>query len=635
MAKGSFSGTYQYWTIRTDWSSTTNTLENSSTVIAKHYLECDAALQIGSRTHTCNFGGDSKNFTSSSIKTTGEHYLGTTTHTIAHDESGTKSVTAKTTFKMAATLSGVYVESIVANSGTITLDDIPRQATLSSATNFTDEENPTITYTNLAGNSVDALQACIKDSTGATILIPYRDIDKTGSSYTFTLTDDERDILRNHTPNNNQVYVNFCVKTVIGDDSYVSDLTRILTIVNADPTVTGDIIDINSITTALTGDPDVFIKEYSTAKYTLQSTALKGATLTRYRVYCGTRAETHDVEDVTAIDVTDTLTKSITSANFSLRAYDSRGNETTKSIPKTLIDYVKLTCNLTGNNPTAEGDMSFIVHGNYFNGLFGNEGTARANTLALAYRYKENNGEYSGWTTIAPTITNNTYSCTVNLTDLNYQSTYTVQARAVDLLNTDGISSAEKKVKSTPVFDWGENDFTVNGELIANNKITANGDIIANGNIVYQPNVMTVGLDSTKSVEITSTTFPNSAPLSTSKLNYGDKLSQYSGGIQIAEGSGVRYVRVGANIMIQGIASVNYVRLMHWKYDGSKWTSETIMQGYQTANSATDWEVISFSPQVRAVSEKDYFSISVGSSVTGTLKIAAGTYSHLTVEVVS
>ena len=68
------------------------------------------------------------------------------------------------------------------------LDRIPRQADITSAPDFNDEQNPTIGYSNPAGNSVNSLQACIS-LTGASADVSYRDIPKTGSSYTFNLTE--------------------------------------------------------------------------------------------------------------------------------------------------------------------------------------------------------------------------------------------------------------------------------------------------------------------------------------------------------------------------------------------------------------------------------------------------------------
>ena len=79
-------------------------------------------------------------------------------------------------------------------SKTFTLNTIPRKATVTSAPDFTDEQNPTIKYSNPAGNNVTSLRACISLD-GSKDDIAYRNITKTGTSYTFTLTDAERKVL--------------------------------------------------------------------------------------------------------------------------------------------------------------------------------------------------------------------------------------------------------------------------------------------------------------------------------------------------------------------------------------------------------------------------------------------------------
>ena len=102
-----------------------------------------------------------------------------TFNNILHDTDGTKTVSWSW-----SCATGTQVLGTVTDSGSRRLTDIPRNAVIVSAPNFNDEENPTITYNNPAGDIVSSLQACIS-LTGAAADIPYRDISKTGTSYTF------------------------------------------------------------------------------------------------------------------------------------------------------------------------------------------------------------------------------------------------------------------------------------------------------------------------------------------------------------------------------------------------------------------------------------------------------------------
>lgn len=361
---------------------------------------------------------------------------------ITHNADGSKSVSIAL-YVTLATIDGIGGHgSKISGAQTITLTQIPRQATLSTAPNFNDEANPTITYSNPAGNAVEALEACIS-LTGAKDDIAYRAVPKTGTSYTFPLTEAERNVLRNATPNSNTLSVRFYLQTTIGGTVYRNYLTRTLTIVNGNPTLTATVTDSNSATTALTGDANKLVKYYSNATATASYGAVKGASVSSYQV-------TNGGQTLSAIPGT---FNAVENGTFTFKVTDSRGNETTQPVTKPLIDYVKLSCNLGNNKPDTSGNMEIIAAGNYYNGSFG----AVANTLTVQYRYKESGGSYGDWINLTATASGNTYSATGTLTGLDYRKSYVFQARAIDKLATE--TTPEYHAKTTPVFDWGENDF--------------------------------------------------------------------------------------------------------------------------------------------------------------------------------
>jgi hypothetical protein len=370
---------------------------------------------------------------------------------VEHESDGKKSVTIS--FEGADNYaSSTTAFDISKQSGTLTLTNIPRKATITAAPNFNDEANPAITYSNPAGNAVTKLEACIASADGKTIYVPYRDLTKTATSYTFNLTTTERNTLRNATKNSNTLAVRFYVATTIGETIYYSSLDKTMTIVNATPTISNATVkDAGTVTTALTGDVNKIIRGYNYISASMTPAALKGATITSQSIKCGDKTVSGKTATFTNVDT----------ATFVFTVKDSRGNTRTQTVTKTLINYVNLTCNMAVNKPTVDGKTTLKVNGNYFNGSFG----AVANTLQVQYRYKENDGAYGNWINATPTITNNTYSTTVNITGLNYRNAYTFQARAIDKISTGGVNSAEKRVKATPVFDWGENDFKFNVDV--------------------------------------------------------------------------------------------------------------------------------------------------------------------------
>ena len=464
---GSFTGTTanQYIQPKIVWSATQNVTGNYSNVTATLYY---------SRTNTGHTteGTWNGSITINGTKTSGSKVLVLTynsntqalsaTVKVPHNADGSKTITISAAGSIAyTTLSSTTI------SASVELNKIPRQATITAAPNFNDEGNPTITYSNTAGSAVTSLKACIS-LTGAADDIAYRDISKTGTSYTFNLTDAERKVLRAATNTANSRTVRFYVQTVIGGQTYLSYLAKTFSIINAAPTLAPTANDIDADMLLLTGDSNRIVKYYSNPQWAVNAAAKKEATIKSYKVTCGSNTSTAASGTFYNVD-TNIIKFAVT---------DSRGNTAEKTLTKTLVSYVKPTCNLIASAPTTAGEMALTISGNYFNGSFG----AVTNSLTVQYRYKTNDGEYGEWIAAAPTITNNTYKAQVAITGLDYLNSYTFQARAWEAVTI--VESGEKTVKTNPVFDWGESDFNINGELGLNSKgvvLRRNGD---NGNIV-------------------------------------------------------------------------------------------------------------------------------------------------------
>lgn len=454
MASGSFNiqrtGGSNYLSFRVDWSSSSNgTAANSSSVIVSVFVvkgsgSTSATWGTATTSASVTDGGiQYQNNLSFSVSPGKETLLFAKGYTVPHNANGTKSIT------ISVNVGGDVMSA--SGSATVNLDTIPRQASITAAPNFNDEENPTISYNNPAGNSVTKLQACIS-FTGAQADISYRDIPKTGSSYTFELTDAERDILRNSIPNSNSRTVNFYVRTVLNNSTYYSYTERTLTIINGNPTLSAAVEDSNSKTIALTGDSSKLIKYYSTASYNIAAAAVKGATLS------STSATHSGITKTTATGIF----SFVENGTFTFTAKDSRGNVSNATVTKSVVDYIKLSTNLSVK-VTVDGNATLKVSGNYFNGNFG----ATANTIALQYRYKLKNGTYGNWTAATATVNDNTYSANIAVSGLNYKDTYVFQVQATDKLAT--VSSKEITANAKPVFDWGENDFNFGVDVSLDN----------------------------------------------------------------------------------------------------------------------------------------------------------------------
>lgn len=155
----------------------------------------------------------------------GEHFLASGSLTITHENDGTKTIGC---YASCSGRSNGYGPGTGELSGNYKLTDIPRQANITSAPNFDDDGNPTVNYSNPAGTAVSQLVLGIYDTNGSAPYVSYRDVSKTGTSYTFNLTDAERDSLRKACTGDS-MQLKFYLRTTIGGTNYYSDVTKTFT----------------------------------------------------------------------------------------------------------------------------------------------------------------------------------------------------------------------------------------------------------------------------------------------------------------------------------------------------------------------------------------------------------------------
>ena len=213
------------------------------------------------------------------------------------------------------------------------------------------------------------------------------------------------------------------------------------------PTLSPTVEDSNSIAIGVTGNKNTLIIYFSDAAITTGAAARNSATLVSQKVTCGSKSITTSSGTIEDVE----------SGTFTFTATDSRGYSTTQTVTKDIINYINPTCNLNISNPTTDGNLSFTITGNYYNGSFG----AVNNTLSVSYKYKAGSGNYSDNIEVTNiTLNNNTYTANISLTGLDYKETYTFQAFTIDKIKS--VNSAEKVIKTTPVFSWSNNDFEFN-----------------------------------------------------------------------------------------------------------------------------------------------------------------------------
>lgn len=370
--------------------------------------------------------------------------------TVPHQQDGSLTVECGIT-------TAIYTGVLETRSGSWTLDTIPRIASLTDAPDFSDEDDPVISYSNPLGEAAEVLQACIS-LTSIKADVPYRSIPKTGSSYTFCLTDSERAALRNATVNGSSRNVYFMLKMTAGGKTTRASLKRTLTIVNAQPAVTATVTDSNPVTAALTGDPAGTLVRYcSDAVVEAVCVPQKGAQMQQYQLSYNGKVYRENPITLQGVE----------SGLFILTATDSRGNTTTLPVQRSVIPYVKLTCDLDNPKIDVSGNVTVRVSGNWFGGAFS---TGRENSLLAQVRWKESGADWTEeqWKEMVAVPNGDAYTAVCDLTIANFDNrkAYVFQARAIDAVTE--VLSGECTARSLPIFDWGEKDFNINGELTIN-----------------------------------------------------------------------------------------------------------------------------------------------------------------------
>lgn len=379
--------------------------------------------------------------------------------TIYHKEDGSLSGYAYAYFTKGSTTSSYAPNSAGVSTDWTALTSISRYPMITSAPNFNDEQNPTITYTTTSGFSSAIYTACIS-LTGATDDVPYRTIDLNAGSYTFELTETERNTLRYAARNSNTINVIFYLRTIVGNTNYLSTATRTLSIVNAEPTHTHSEVETNQDVINLLGSSATsVIKNVSELEITITPIAQKYATISSVKLNSGSFSQTKTSSPYT-------FNVPVTQQSFAYVTTDSRGNGSANVFTKTLIDYEPVNINnfsFQRYNPTSS-NIILNMEADYFQQTFG------STVNVPVVKWKLEDGSYTTIPSSNYTIDTTNHKLTITNYELTNALVYTSAGQFTiyieDLLTSDQESGTNGYVtKGIPTFDEGEHDLQVNGDL--------------------------------------------------------------------------------------------------------------------------------------------------------------------------
>ena len=478
--------------------------------------------------------------------------LGSGTLNVVHDDNGDKQVGFS--FAINDSANKTYTPGSCSASGSMALTHINRYPILTSGSNFTDETNPMLQFTNSGLYPVR-----VKLEAGGNTQLIIRDIDQNATSYTFNLTETERNTLRAIATNTNSLQVTETVCAMSGNTELnASYKNYTMTIVNGNPTFTDfDYEDTNSTVTNITGDNQVLVKGASNLQVTVQladkMTAIKQATEKNYVATIGNINQSQNYSDENDVVFDLGTINDVGVQRLNVRAYDSRNNSTLVYKDVTVYDYEKPTVNFTAERLNNFEAQTTLKASGIFSSLVINN--VEKNTIqTVQYRYKEQGSStWSNWANMTFTITNNEYECTDVIVALDNTKEFDLEVKTTDNLSDN---------TATASIDVGKSIFFVSSNLkecyINDNRVLHEGDFTvlyesvsgATGNLILSDNV-----GNYKYIEISAIN-PDDSLYSTQKFynnNSSNFTVQYNTTYNVNGGvypSGARYTFNGTSMTV-------------------------------------------------------------------------------------
>lgn len=315
---------------------------------------------------------------------------------VTHNGDGNLSGYATATFTKGGTSSYTPYTAGV-STGWTALTKIDRYATVTGASNFTDMQNPSFTYSN--PRNLD-MSLWLEINPNGEHLCERTITNSTSGTYTWELTEAERNQLRAKIPNSKTGVCRIGAYSTISGTTNASYKDVTFTIVEEKPTMTATYEDTNSTTTAITDNNQLIIRNNSTLEIDVaNATAYKQATLSSIKaelngtIYNGTLNNGSATFNIGAINVSDNITAVVTLT-------DSRGFTGTQNVNIQVLDWQLPTAIISlqrENNFYSETNIN--VNAEY-------SSLDNKNTITIKVREKKTTDTtYSSYTTLQDDVT--------------------------------------------------------------------------------------------------------------------------------------------------------------------------------------------------------------------------------------
>ena len=345
-----------------------------------------------------------------------------------------------------------------------------------SATNFTDESNPTVTFTNTSGKKIRMAIMLVVGSDTTAVLVDTEPAFYT-SPYTFDIYSYSINSILEMYPTKSKFTAQIGVIDSKGDFYCVN---KTMAVVNGEPEFTTiDGYDADSSIVGVTGNKNILLMGKS--NFTIDWTPAVGkkyATIKSYTVEWQDQSKTYTAS--ASHPVSDFVLASSGTSLLRITATDSRGFTTTVEKELDVIEYVPPIAVVTaGRINNYEDETKFKIDASYTSVMVGD---VEKNFITCKYRYKQNSetAVWSEWTTI-----NNNEEITLSFPKENE---YLIQYTATDAFGEIWQGEYKLNKGKFPMFidtelnAVGINDFPKTGEAlrVAGGSLVAGGLLLAN-----------------------------------------------------------------------------------------------------------------------------------------------------------
>lgn len=380
---------------------------------------------------------------------------------VDHNPNGTKIVAIETYSNVNA---ASYGPSACSASGNVTLTTIPREAKVTSVTDFTDTTNPKIEFTNTGGMKLKPYINFYDSATDTRLYSLTRSVGTYSSPYNWSITDAERNAIRDALGTRTGCYCYIGVDSYNSSNTYIGYSSKYARFVNvlSPPTFKASQVtyaDTNSTVTDITLDNQKIVRNKSNLKVTVEAaTGNKGASISKYEATLNgvTRNRTSaGVMDFGTVN-------SVSNLALVVKVTDSRGNATTVTKTVTMLDWVAPGALIDLHRLNNYEDTTYLTVDAQYSSI------DSKNSITIKYKYKKStDANYGSEVTLQDnvqatlTLDNNyMWDVQITVTDLFATTIYNmVVSKGIPIMFIDG-ALLSVGVNCLPIL---ENSLEVNG----------------------------------------------------------------------------------------------------------------------------------------------------------------------------